>query len=327
MWNGFWKNKNIDELVNVDFFDGRQYVLKYLPASGKILEAGCGSGRYVIYLTKMGFDVTGVDISSGAISKYKQIADKFNILPDKIAYADVENIGFKDNSFSAYLSFGVIEHFIKGPEKALREAYRILKKGGIAIVTVPNKFSLPNIYFNSMLIIRRFARKILGLAIKRYAIKPEPPVFFQYWYSRKELAQFLEKFGFEIIESDTTGLLDSLWYLNPEKFKKRYVKYKYFNKVFSNSILKIFGLHSIVVARKPDMRGSYAYKGDRNIKSNYICEIPALPKISKCYLCSSEFKPFYLDFTRLICDECRKNCANAHFRNKLSLVQYKYIIY
>ena len=44
------------------------------------------------------------------------------------------NQGFKNEEFDVYLSFGVVEHFEQGPIKALKEARRVLKKGGDLII-------------------------------------------------------------------------------------------------------------------------------------------------------------------------------------------------
>ena len=50
------------------------------------------------------------------------------------------SLPYEDSSISGYLSFGVIEHFIEGPHEALAEAFRVLRPGGIAIITTPGVF-------------------------------------------------------------------------------------------------------------------------------------------------------------------------------------------
>ncbi len=73
----------------------------------------------------------GLDFSEEAIAKI-QICQRENNFMAKFCRGNVESLPFKDNSFSGYISLGVIEHFEEGPIKALREAYRILCPGVIA---------------------------------------------------------------------------------------------------------------------------------------------------------------------------------------------------
>ena len=51
---------------------------------------------------------------------------------------DIKNMPYEDNSLSGYLSFGVMEHFIEGPKEAMDEMYRVMRPGGVAIITTPN---------------------------------------------------------------------------------------------------------------------------------------------------------------------------------------------
>ncbi len=57
----------------------------------------------------------------------------------KIIKGDTENLPFQDNEFDVVVAAAIIEH-LKNPEKMLSEARRVLKKGGILIVTTPKPF-------------------------------------------------------------------------------------------------------------------------------------------------------------------------------------------
>ena len=109
-------------------------IIKYTPASAKILEAGCGMGQWVMVLDQMGYNITGLDFSESTIEKLQ--AEYPNL---QFVVGDVTDFEFKDESFDAMLSWGVIEHFEEGPSQALSEAYRVLSKDGISFVTVPCK--------------------------------------------------------------------------------------------------------------------------------------------------------------------------------------------
>ena len=77
-----------------------------------------------------------------------------------------------DNQYDAYISIGVVEHRIDGPEPFLVEANRVLKPGGIAFISVP--------YVNPL---RRF-KSLLG-CYKHQVTEKE--IFYQYAFQKKRV--------------------------------------------------------------------------------------------------------------------------------------------
>ena len=47
-----------------------------IPEGGKILDLACGKGRHSVYLNKIGYEVTGVDLSENSINHAKQFENK-----------------------------------------------------------------------------------------------------------------------------------------------------------------------------------------------------------------------------------------------------------
>jgi len=155
------------------------HLLKHLPREGKILEAGCGLGQYVVALRRCGYDVEGID---WAVETVKGFASKFPDLP--VRQGDATRIDRDDGTYVGYISLGVIEHLREGPERFLTEAYRVLAPGGVALFTVP--------CFNPL-------RKLKGrLGYYRQPIGESR--FYQYAFTREEIAQKLRNTGFRIWE-------------------------------------------------------------------------------------------------------------------------------
>ena len=128
IWSEWWKVlKPEDEIRMWDYYGGRQWITKYVPRFGKVLEAGCGLGRYVFYLSSFDIDIEGLDFSKHTIDFVSewQKSKGFNC---RFIDGDVCDLPYENNSLSGYISLGVIEHFQEGPQKALNEANKIYTK-------------------------------------------------------------------------------------------------------------------------------------------------------------------------------------------------------
>lgn len=131
-------NRILSEEPDRAFARRAQIIFENLKLSGKekILEVGCGRGFYLKTLKTLwpDLEVTGIDLNQ----KYLDQAKKFlGNLEVQLVCADATKLPFKDNSFDRIIATEVLEH-ISDDQKAIAEMYRVLKPGGIAIVTVPN---------------------------------------------------------------------------------------------------------------------------------------------------------------------------------------------
>jgi len=98
-----------------------------------ILEVGCGVGYGANFISS-DFKVVGLDISKDALREARKYKHIHWIL------GDGTSLPFKDESFDAVISLQVIEHIKKREVFAyLNEIKRVLKRGGIFILTTPNR--------------------------------------------------------------------------------------------------------------------------------------------------------------------------------------------
>lgn len=190
----FWakKLKQPNDLEISRLYSNRYFpiLLKYLPKSGKILDAGCGWGALVILLREIGYDAVGVDFS------YMLVEAAQRYMPGiPIKHGDIQKLEFQDGSLKAYVSLGVIEHIENGPQIALKEANRILEKGGILICSVP--------YFNP---VRRIKISLMRKSNSIYS-KKTGKLFYQYLFTQKEILNYISRADFKVISVIPIGLL------------------------------------------------------------------------------------------------------------------------
>lgn len=186
-WDRYWSYRSIERELDFCRTDGLLPVFKrFLPKNGLILEAGCGIGRWVIYFKKRGYNIIGLDNNPTCLSKIKAYDKKIKTIQGRVELLPIE-----DNILSAYISLGVIEHFEQGPHDALKEAYRVLKKGGLAIVEVP--------YLNILRKIILPFKRLFRIIRRKLNREPQNYYFAEFRYTVTELKKFLGMAGFEII--------------------------------------------------------------------------------------------------------------------------------
>jgi len=102
-----------------------------------VLDIGAGSGGFDRIL-EVNNSVVTMDLSLLAMKKAKNA-----LLNPKCAVSSADSLPFKDNSFTIVMIMDVIEH-IENREAVLNEIYRILKKDGILLISVPEDMKLYN---------------------------------------------------------------------------------------------------------------------------------------------------------------------------------------
>lgn len=207
---------------------------KYIKKDDTILDIGCGAGTVSLYFANQGHSVYGIDISKRAIDASIQSSKVLNI--DKVMFKVMdfpEEIPAK--SFDVVILCEVLEH-LKDDEDALGKVFRLLKKGGIAVVSVPSK----NAPLFKMGYTREFDRRVGHL--RRYNLK--------------ELVKICEEKGFTILETrKTEGIIRNFLFVNPVAGNLiRFVKFFISDLVtiLDNITIPLFGESNIfIVAKKP----------------------------------------------------------------------------
>jgi len=103
-----------------------------------VLEVACGSGQGLGYLAKKAKRVVGGDIDQ----KLLRMAAEYYRGRDKVELKalDAQRLPFADKSFDVIILYEAI-YYLKEPADFIREAYRVLRSGGVLIICTANKDS------------------------------------------------------------------------------------------------------------------------------------------------------------------------------------------
>jgi tellurite methyltransferase len=141
---------NLQQLYgNIDIYLFDQLLKGRFDKSHKILDAGCGSGRNLIYFLRNGFDVYGIDPSEQAVETVKELAaalspgnplTNFNV-------AKAEELPFDDACFDLVISSAVL-HFAVDAfhfDSMLRSMWRVLKPGAYLFARLASDIGIETI--------------------------------------------------------------------------------------------------------------------------------------------------------------------------------------
>lgn len=101
----------------------------------RILDAGCGAGRNLIYLLRQGYEVFGVDQDSISVDDVQRLAGMLapKLPPGNFRVEPVESMSFP-NAFADFVISSAVLHFARNDkhfQDMLRGTWRVLKPGGL----------------------------------------------------------------------------------------------------------------------------------------------------------------------------------------------------
>ena len=105
----------------------------------KVLDAGCGTGEYSCWYANQGGNVTGVDLSETSLANANDYAEREGIKNVRFEKQSVLKLNFPDASFDYVASMGVLHH-TPDPYGGFRELCRVLRPGGVILISLYNKF-------------------------------------------------------------------------------------------------------------------------------------------------------------------------------------------
>ncbi|WP_017670561.1 class I SAM-dependent methyltransferase [Blastomonas sp. AAP53] len=155
-------------------------------SGGRLVDVGCSTGLFLNEALRVGFDVSGVEFSATSAQFAR---DQFGI---RVIDGDIHALDPAPESLDILTMFDVIEH-VRDPASDIAAAYRMLKPGGLFIVSTPNIDGL----------FPRASEPLAGLL--GHWPHPEPP-WHLYQFSVRTLSNMLKKQGFAPLGTQHTAI-------------------------------------------------------------------------------------------------------------------------
>ncbi len=192
----------------------------------KVLDVGCGTGNHAIRLSRLGYDVMGVDVSPAML---KVARSKIKNKRVQFQQGDMKKLGnvVPKNGFDAAIMLGHVAYHLNSAENAgsfLRELHKVLKKKGLFVFNARNAKQINEQYLNTLRLGHLVNENELQVAVLEYNTRePNDPhtiiwrplilvkegnnVDFQirehklHWFEFSKLSKFLTVNGFKIVST------------------------------------------------------------------------------------------------------------------------------
>lgn len=123
----------------IDIYVFDQLLRGRIPAGSRILDAGCGYGRNLVYFLQNGYEVFGVDRDADAVAAFGN--------PERFRNEPIEAMSFPDASFDVVLASAVL-HFARDEAHfgaMMREIWRVLHPKGLFFARLASNIGMPDL--------------------------------------------------------------------------------------------------------------------------------------------------------------------------------------
>lgn len=187
----------LHEFGNIDIYLFDQLLKENINPEHKILDAGCGGGRNLIYFLQKGYDIYGIDSNPVAVASAKHMASQLapSLNPHNFVEAKLENIPFEEFYFDWIICNAVL-HFAndhKHFEEMLMGMWKHLKTGGVLFTRLASDIGME--------------ARIKDLGNGRYFLADNSE---RYLISEAKLLSYTEKLGARLFEPIKTTNVQNL---------------------------------------------------------------------------------------------------------------------
>jgi SAM-dependent methyltransferase len=174
-----------------------------LTAGSRVLEVGCGTGRFAVALASRGLHVDAIDASPGMVRATQEHALQEGLdAVVRCRQADVQRLDMEEERYTLVVALGVVP-WVPDPPGAVREMARVLEVGGHLLLSADNRRRLTYLFDPRFQPILEPARAALRAGLAATGRRPaDESIARPALHSRADLDQLLFDSGLE----KTTGL-------------------------------------------------------------------------------------------------------------------------
>jgi 2-polyprenyl-3-methyl-5-hydroxy-6-metoxy-1,4-benzoquinol methylase len=162
------------------------FLLAHAPARARVLDVGCGEGRFTRELARAGREAVGIDVAAEPLRRARERDPGIDVR----LVAPREPWPLPDVSFDVVWAGEVIEH-VADTAAWLSEVRRVLRSNGALVLSTPAH--------------ERLTRLALGLRGRAFEAHFDPRSDHLRFYTRRALVTLLEDFGFEEVTTRAIG--------------------------------------------------------------------------------------------------------------------------